>query len=133
MAPADAPKTTMVRPHRERPSEVLSVKVPSMGCLVSLAAPRCCSMAPMTLVSHPTVAKVSRVEMITWPLYPAVSEPPMVWRCGPLGHHRDVPHFTAQGSRIGGSTGRSRPGDSPQNSQIEPITLKLLRTVCGLG
>lgn len=69
-APADAPKTTIVRPHRERPSDVLSVKEPSVGCSVSFAAPRCCSTAPKTLVNQPRVAKVSRVEVITRHLYP---------------------------------------------------------------
>lgn len=37
-----------------------------------------------------------------------------------------------KGHVVGRSTGRGWPGDSPQNSQIELITLKLLRTVCGL-
>lgn len=59
-------------------------------------------------MSQPTVAKVSRVEVITWPLCPAVSEPPMVWRCDPLGHHRDVARFAAIGLQ-----GRLRTGSAP--------------------
>lgn len=60
-APADAPRTTKVRPHRECGSEVEMVKVPRSGFSDTFAAPRCNSTAPITLVNQPRAARMSKV------------------------------------------------------------------------